>query len=342
MRINGGLVEIVERAYDVEAPTSAWLVGIREAADRAFGGHIATQAYTFSVTPEGRFHLHDISSDPTWEELLRRAHSAADPAIVRRLYLRGPIISLNAAASIRKDDPGYQEVLRTEVREVTGAAGLDPSGDGCCLAIVRRDTRTPPRSTRLALERLSAHLASARRLRSSLDSSSPAEDFVEKAEAVLAPDGGVLHAKGAARAASAQLALRQAARRIDKARCRESKSRDEDPLALWRGLVEGRWSLVERFESDGRRLMLARKNGPLTRPLRALNERERKVVALLALGHSLKLCAYELGRAESTTSQLAQSAMRKIGVVNRADLVEIYGAIVQTRDCASTDPSAGD
>jgi DNA-binding CsgD family transcriptional regulator len=338
VRINGGLVEIVERAYDVGVTTPVWLAGIREAAGRAFGEHIATQAYTFSVTAQGHFHVYDISSDPTWEELLRRAHSATDPELIRRLYLRGPIISVRAAASDRKDDPGYLEVLRTEVREVTGVTGIDPSGAGCTLAFLRRDTRTLPRSARLALERISAHLASARRLRSSLDTRRPAEDLMEKAEAVVAPDGAVLHAEGVAREAPAQLALRQAARRIDKARCREAQDPGEDPLALWRGLVEGRWSLVERFESDGRRVLVARRNEPPARALRALDEHERKLIALLALGHSLKLCAYELGRAESTTSVMARSAMRKLGVVSRAELVEIHGAIVNTSVRAPAEP----
>jgi DNA-binding CsgD family transcriptional regulator len=340
VRINGGLVEIVERAYDVALTTPGWLAGIREAAGRAFGEHIATQAYTFSVTAQGSFHLHDISSDSTWEELLRRAHSATDPEIIRRLYLRGPINSVRAAASDRKDDPGYQEVLRTEVREVTGVSGIDPSGAGCTVAFLRRDTGTLPRSTRLALERISAHLASARRLRSSLDTTRPAEDLMEKAEAVVTPDGAVVHAQGVAREAPAQSALRQAARRIDKARCREGQDPGEDPLALWRGLVEGRWSLVERFESDGRRVLVARRNEPPARALRALDERERKLIALLAVGHSLKLCAYELGQPESTTSKMARSAMRKLGLLSRDELVEIHGAIVRTSDPSSS-PQVG-
>jgi hypothetical protein len=46
----------VERAHDFAVTTSERLAGIREAAGRAFGEHI-----------------------PTWEELLRRAHSATDP-----------------------------------------------------------------------------------------------------------------------------------------------------------------------------------------------------------------------------------------------------------------------
>jgi DNA-binding CsgD family transcriptional regulator len=159
---------------------------------------------------------------------------------------------------------------------------------------------------------------------------------MEKAEAVVTPDGAMLHAQGVAREAPAQSALRQAARRIDKARCREAQDPGEDPLALWRGLVDGRWSLVERFESDGRRVLVAQRNEPPARALRALDERERKLIALLAVGHSLKLCAYELGQPESTTSKMARCAMRKLGVLSRDELVEIHGAIVRTSDPRSS------
>jgi DNA-binding CsgD family transcriptional regulator len=322
----------VERAYDVDTPTPAWLDAIRDAADRAFGEHIATQAYTFAVRKDGRFDLHGISSDPGWADLLRRAHQLAAPAVIRRIYLRGPVCALRTTMLPHPSDPGYREVREAGLEDITLALGVDPSGAGCALAFLRRDFRALSRSTRLAVERVSAHLASARRLRGSLDPSRPADDLMQGAEAVVAPDGTVLHADGAAREAAARRALRDAARRIDKARCRDNQGTDEEPLALWRGLVEGRWSLVERFESDGRRILVARKNEPPARSLRALDERERKVTALLALGHSLKLCAYELGRAQSTTSELANSAMRKMGVGSRAELVQLHGAIVPTRN----------
>ena len=145
-----------------------------------------------------------------------------------------------------------------------------------------------------------------------------------------------MHARGDARDADARSALRDAALRFDRARSRRGADSPEGALALWRALVEGRWSLVERFESDGRRIMVARRNDPASRASRALSEHERKVVALLALGHSLKVCAYELGRAESTISEMAHSAMRKLRVRTRAELVELHGAIVPTANESPT------
>ena len=122
--------------------------------------------------------------------------------------------------------------------------------------------------------------------------------------------------------------MREAVRRMERARRRSTRADAETALGLWRALVDGRWSLLERFESGGRRILVARRNDPASRPSHSLSELERKTVALLAVGHSQKLCAYELGRAESTIHEVAAAAMTKMGIGSRAALVELHGALV--------------
>ena len=65
--------------------------------------------------------------------------------------------------------------------------------------------------------------------------------------------------------------------------------------------VSARWTLVDRYERDGRRYIVAREGAARTRGAAALSERERQVVALASLGRSNKLIAYELGPAHATT-----------------------------------------
>jgi DNA-binding NarL/FixJ family response regulator len=151
---------------------------------------------------------------------------------------------------------------------------------------------------------------------------------------VLAPDGKLLHAEREARDDAPRDALREAAVRIDRARTRRAASDPDEAASLWRALVDARWSLVERFESDGRRFLVARRNDPTSRASKALTERERKVVALTALGHPLKVAAYELGLSESTVSLTLRTAMEKMGVPTRAALVELHGAIVRDSERA--------
>jgi DNA-binding CsgD family transcriptional regulator len=48
------------------------------------------------------------------------------------------------------------------------------------------------------------------------------------------------------------------------------------------------------------------------------------VVSYAVLGHSLKYIAYELGLAISTVSGNLGTAMRKLGVASRAELVRLF------------------
>jgi len=84
--------------------------------------------------------------------------------------------------------------------------------------------------------------------------------------------------------------------------------------------VARRWSLVDRFDSDGRRFLVARRNEPDVRDPRALSPRERQVAAFAALGHSNKLIAYTLGLSASTIATHLAAAMRKLAVRSRVEL----------------------
>jgi DNA-binding CsgD family transcriptional regulator len=96
---------------------------------------------------------------------------------------------------------------------------------------------------------------------------------------------------------------------------------------MWKGLVAGTWSLVERFESDGRRYLVAKRNAPdLGRRLR-LSEGEARVVKLSALGHSQKYVAYALGLSQPMVSAHLASAMLKLRVRSRAELLTLCGVL---------------
>jgi DNA-binding NarL/FixJ family response regulator len=331
MEIVSSLVDVVERAYDVDAPALSWLEGIRLSADKSFGGHLAVQAYTFQLAGNGDFRLLDLSSEPEWADALRANHAAAGPALIKRLYLGGrPVSSLRSA--LRPDDgPLYTQIVRLGVGDALGVTGIDPTGYGCTLHFLERTRSSLSRAAQQGLTRIAAHLASARRLRETIDHAGATGDVVQGADAVLSADGSVQHAEREARSIESRAALREAVRRMERARRRSIRADPETALGLWRAMVDGRWSLLERFESGGRRILVAHRNDPASRPSHVLSELERKTVALLAVGHSQKLCAYELGRAESTIHDVAASAMTKMGVASRAALVELHGALVSDR-----------
>lgn len=120
----------------------------------------------------------------------------------------------------------------------------------------------------------------------------------------------------------ARKSVREAAIRID--RTREHPRDDEvaRALELWRGLLEGRCSMVDWFDHDGRRYVLARRNPPHSKDPRSLTERESNVCAGVCLGESNKSISYRLGISRSRVSTVLRSAMRKLGVKTRPQLVE--------------------
>jgi DNA-binding CsgD family transcriptional regulator len=143
-------------------------------------------------------------------------------------------------------------------------------------------------------------------------------------EAVLEPGTGrVLHAEVPAQSAGVQERLREHARAIDRASSRQGRSDPENALRIWRGLVDGTWSLIDRFDADGRHFMVARRNEPHALDPRRLAKREWQVSILCATGASNKQIAYELGVSSSTVSTLLSRAMRKLGCQNRVQLAEI-------------------
>jgi DNA-binding CsgD family transcriptional regulator len=146
-------------------------------------------------------------------------------------------------------------------------------------------------------------------------------------EAILTADGRLAHASGPGASTQNRQLLRQATQDIDRARSRSGRG---DPLAaleLWQGLLAGRWSLVEHFDSDGRRFMLARRNDPGIPDAAALTRRQRQVVFYASLGLSNKETAYALGLAENTISAHLAAGLARLGITSRAELIRTSSEI---------------
>ena len=113
-----------------------------------------------------------------------------------------------------------------------------------------------------------------------------------------------------------------AARGVDRARGEMRTREPERAFETWTSLVSGRWSMVDWFDTDGRRYVLAVPNPPEAPDPRGLTEQEAQVVAYVMLGETSKLIAYRLGLSKARISGLLSSAMRKLGVKSKTALVE--------------------
>jgi DNA-binding NarL/FixJ family response regulator len=140
---------------------------------------------------------------------------------------------------------------------------------------------------------------------------------------VFAPGGEVLHAEAEARADDQRLALSAAVRGLAQSQARYRTHQPDRVVQLWNALISGRWSLVHTLDTDGKRLLVARRNTLGLASPATLNDEERQVAALVSRGHSPTLIAYELGLSPSTVSERLQRALRKLGMRSKAELVRL-------------------
>ena len=91
--------------------------------------------------------------------------------------------------------------------------------------------------------------------------------------------------------------------------------------ALWQGLLDGRWTVIGRYHRAERQVLVARRNDPTLTKSRALTGRERQTVELAATGRSNKQIAYEVGLSAGSVSGYLASALRKMGLRSRTELV---------------------
>jgi DNA-binding NarL/FixJ family response regulator len=160
---------------------------------------------------------------------------------------------------------------------------------------------------------MARHLAAGNRLRRRLG---PRVASDEDADAILSPGGRVEHAGPSARSADARAALRQAVLAMDRARGAERRTDPDGAVRRWRVLADARFTLVDRFESGGRRYLVARENRLDTPRLDRLTAREQQIVGLYRLGSDAKMIAYELGLADATVRVLLSRAARRLGLDN--------------------------
>lgn len=307
------LVAILDAAYRLAPTDEQWLAEVVEASRPVLDMGLGVAGYYTAVGGPSEIR--------TWGyvgELDTRVRSFDDVLstlgreAMRQLHLRGPFGSTTHLdyEPCPPDTKGASSAV--------GVMGLDSEGYGVSLASWSAPGRvfeaTP--AVEAFWARVAAHLATAARLRRRLQA------LAAEPDAVMEPGGRVLHAAGSARSAVVRAALRDAAVRVDRARGGPMKSDAGDALSLWRCVVERRWTILDRFESDGRRYVVAYPNAPDPRVrLEMLTPRERAAAMGAAMGHSNKVIAYELGVSESTVSTLLTRAARKIGAGNRVELV---------------------
>jgi len=320
-------IAVVEAAYSLERDPKSWLDRLVDAAHAPLDHGLGVFAYEYDLRDPGNFILGARSLRGVEADMLAgsEAFTRSIPAAVNRvLYPRTPCFGTASERLGRAvtELPESRGVVQSGGRDGATACCDIGDGRGVMLGTVLGPGQRPDPRLYATWSRLTLHIAAAYRLRCALLDRATF-DPVPEAAAILDAQGNVQHAVGAAKGRDARAALREAALRIDRARGALRRDDADKAVELWRALVEGPWSLVDQFDSDGRRFVVAAKNAPrLTRPL-CLTRRERQVVSLAAAGHSNKLIAYDLGISVGAVAATLSRAMQKLGVRSRAKLATL-------------------
>jgi DNA-binding CsgD family transcriptional regulator len=319
------VLELLDVAYTTDGSDADWMRGVVERAHRHLDRGMGITGYQVDARGTG-FRVgahHSTAPDRRAEQQRFTAwRERAPDELKRHAHLYWPVgfasqLPVGNLARVAFE----QSFAITGHADVLGIAALDASQQGCALAAPYPDRQTEPlgKTRSVVWQRVAAHLAAALRLRRTR----PTPD------AILHPGGRVAHAEGSAKRPDALERLRRAAQAYDAARSRSVRE-GVDVVEAWRALVAGRWSLVETFESDGRRYLIARPNAPAPATLASLTPRETQVLRAAALGHANKFIAYELGIAPSTVSGALARAARKLGARDRDEVIRMCAGLVAT------------
>jgi len=315
---------VIEAIYDLSLPLDDWLRGISRAIARDLGASLGTLTTKCTRRPDSSY-----EALPLYVDTPPEIEPGFDAVV-------GPVTQANSellALAMRKPLLGLIEAFPAwHPYRLVCARYLEPIGGVESNALLVFDTAahlisisplftrnaTPAASVRVKYSRLAAHLAAAMRLRRRLDAN-PAYD----PEAILDPAGRVCDAQGAARSGDALADLRAAVRARETALARSRTGEPDNAPMLWKGMVSGRWSLLDRFESDGRRFVVALANENIPKDPRALTPREEQVAQLAGLGAPNGQIGYAVGISAECVSAHLHCALRKLKCQSRRDLIRM-------------------
>ena len=326
-------IDLIEAAYRLEGSDSDWLahlidVGapILDHGQGIFAFNYLHPARNGGGADVGHDGLHLRSLPTNFLDRLDAARAVIPPKVFHAITLPGFAGTWTEVCRDHPEiSPRFLELLGYS--DMFAIFACDPNAVGVFIGAPLSAAKTLSPKSRELCQMVAAHIASAFRLRHALKETDMrpgghSTGFPEEAEAVFDANGfQLIDSVGPAKEATAAEILHAAARSVDAAR---GELRNDDPrqaIETWTALVSGRWSMLDWFDADGRRYILAVPNPPEVRDPRGLTEQERQVVAYVALGERNKLVGYRLGLSPSRISSLLRRAMRKLGVKSRAALI---------------------
>ena len=332
-------IDLIEAAYDLRGSDADWLARLVQAAEPILDRGLGLFGFAFIRPALGGGgadavvrYMHTRSLPADFPERFDAARRLLSPELIEAAVPPG------YAGTWSQLLDGYPEVAQAFLEklgysDLLGVLAVDPNGVGVHMSAPLPRATTLSKRSQERWQMLGAHIASAYRLRLALNESGKRSQLdstglPHDAEAMFDANGfHVVDAVGPAREPTVTSLLREASRAVDRARGELREADPHEALETWKALVNGRWSMVDWFDTDGRRFFLAIPNPPELRDPRGLTERERQVVTYVLLGETNKLIAYRIGLSQGRVSALLKSAMHKLGVNSRTQLARRLGPL---------------
>ncbi|HEX3777624.1 MAG TPA: LuxR C-terminal-related transcriptional regulator [Polyangiaceae bacterium] len=326
------LVSFLEAVYALELDDRSWLDGILSALRALCGDDHSYVGFFYDASDVADLKIWNVAVQNTPPESMEAfqvfREISKNPTFVRTTFRSLPVGSARRTAM-----PYLAPVFAVREKhgwgDIFNINGIDPSGVGCDVTIGTRAREcVPSASDVLVYKRLANHLAAAFRLRRRLGVAQVdgAIDLkpvqrIDDAEAILDERGKFVHATGAAAGKLAQERIKSSMSAIDAQRNETTRNAGRSALDHWHPLTGARWTLVDSFQENGRRYLVARENQAHGGGFDALTDRERQIVLHAALGFSNKEIAYTLGISDTTVRVLIARAAGRLGLKSRRQLL---------------------
>jgi len=325
-RRTGDWIAVLEAGYSLDGDEGAWLTGLLDCVVREHWPDRPSAAFTFEMGAAGvvvgEIRVH---GPPQIYDRIRASMAGASAEGLDRAFRSGQVVSTISElvfGELPADADMFKTVNADIGPDILGIVVQSGDGRGVLINLVLDEPRASTLAERRHWTRCAAHIGAGLRLRAlapemaSLDAA-PIEAVFE--------GGGKLHdAREGATSKAARERLRHAVLQIDRARSAAGRRDSEAAMGAWEGLVSGRWSLVDRFDSDRRRFVVAVRNDPRFPDPRGLSLRERQVAEFAGLGRSAKEIAYLLGVSAASVENSLRRAQAKLGLGSRLELTEFF------------------
>lgn len=329
-RVGSAIIDFTEAAYDLALGDEEWLPTVLERGLPVLDQGLGVAAMVYGRPPDGGpfqlLNIHVASGPADFAERHTRALATTPPEVLREQVRSGGAGTVSEEAQGDLQQLNHYTSHVDYCKDLLYLTAVDGKGSGIAILAPLAEVTTLTGHAAERWQMLAAHVDSGHRLRQGLSVKSagdpPATDLPQDAEAIFDVNSfRITEAVGDAQEPTVAERLREAAVTVDRARGRMRDSDPERALEIWKALVRGRWSMVDWFDTDGRRFVLALPNSPHIVDPRGLTERESQVVAYAVLGQTNKMIAYRLGLSKSRVSMLLRGAMRKLNVQTRSQLV---------------------